>query len=393
MCRGGIRVCEKVWVRMGDVKSRGVLLVVEDDPQMRGVLKEVLINEGYTVFEAYDGVNALEVLRKLAAPPDMIIADIMMPRMDGFELLRRVREAEAWMHVPVTFLTALDNPKDMLRGKELGAEDYITKPFLIGDFLKLIDARLKRYHSLRQLHDNRVQSLKRDILQLLNHEFRTPLTLIVAYTNMIRSYEQAETMPTPMLIEFLAGVCDGAQRLRRLIENFVLLAELQYGDGAAKLAWRMREIDDARAVFVEAIDSLTRDEQRAQRNIVIDISPDLPAFTGDTESLVVALRELLDNAVKFSAEGSTITLGAWLRDGHITLSVSDEGRGMPSGQLARIGAAFYQIDRHSTEDQGVGVGLAIVDAIAKLHDARVHITSREGQGTTVQLVLPLDHLF
>ncbi len=380
-------------VRMGDATQGAVLLVVEDDFQMRQVLKEILTNEGYTVFDAYDGVNALEVLGKLAAPPDMIIADIMMPRMDGFELLRRVRDSEVWAHIPITFLTALDNPKDMLRGKEMGAEEYITKPFLIGDFLRLVEARLKRYRALQRMHQNRVESLKQDILRLLNHEFRTPLTLIIAYTDMLRSYEQAEAMPKPMLIEFLAGVCDGAQRLRRLVENFVLLAELHYGDGATKLAWRMRDIDDPRTLFREAIDCMTRPDELSHRHVVLEIAPDLPAFTGDSESLVIALRELLDNAVKFSDEGSTITLGAVLRDGHITLSVRDEGRGMPIGQVARIGAAFYQIDRHTTEDQGVGAGLAIVDAIAKLHDARVHIVSREGQGTTVQIVMPLDHLF
>lgn len=369
----------------------GTLLIVEDDVSMMGVLDQVLTEEGYTIIKATDGQDALEVLAAMPVPPDMIIADIMMPRMDGFEMLRHIRASEAWVHVPFTFLTARDTPQDMVLGKMLGADEYIPKPFEIADFLKVIAARLRRHRMLAHAQTNRVQELKREILKLLNHEFRTPLTLIVAYANIIKDYDQAETMSREQLMEFLATISTGAQRLRRLIENFVLLAELQYGEGGAALAWRMRRVDDPRALFVEALDNVTRD--RTQHHFDIQIQPETERFTGDTESLVIALREMIDNAIKFSPEGSTITLSAKQKGGHITLSVKDSGRGIPATHLAKIGAAFYQIDRHTTESQGVGAGLAIVDAIARLHDARVHVTSREGEGTQVEFVIPLDHHF
>jgi cell cycle sensor histidine kinase DivJ len=371
--------------------ASGILLLVEDEPDMLDVLEAILSAEGYTVLRAIDGLQALEVLNALPTPPDMIIADIMMPRMDGLELLRKVRENEQWLHVPFTFLTARDTPRDIVLGKSMGADEYIAKPFEVEDFLKLIAARLQRYRALANAQTNRVQDLKRQILTLLNHEFRTPLTLIVAYTNMVKHYDQAQAMTPEQLMEFLANISAGAQRLRRMIENFVLLAELQYGDGQAAMAWRMRRIDDPRRLFEDALELVTRDI--SAHVIETDIAPDLPRFTGDADSLAIALRELIDNAVKFSARGTTITLSAQVRDGHLYFMVRDCGRGMPPEQLAKIGAAFYQIDRHSTEDQGIGAGLAIVDAIARLHEARVHFQSRTGQGTTVSLVLPLDHHF
>lgn len=375
-------------MQSADARTYGTLLVVEDDPNMIDVLNDILTGEGYLVVKAGDGVEALDVLSKMPNAPDMIIADIMMPRMDGFELLRRIRAEEAWMHVPFTFLTARDNPSDMVLGKTLGADEYIPKPFDIEDFLKVIAARLRRYRSLARVQTDRMQELKREILQLLNHEFRTPLTLIVAYANMVKEFDPATTISRDQLIEFLGNVNSGAQRLRRLIENFILLAELQHGDGATSLSWRMRRVDDPRGLFLEALDNVTRD--RTRHDFQIQVSDGLPRFTGDSESLVIALRELIDNAIKFSPEGTPIMLSAAYKDGHITLSVQDHGRGIPSDQLAKIGAAFYQIDRRSTEDQGVGAGLAIVDAIAKLHDARVHVTSTAGHGTTVELVMPLD---
>lgn len=372
-----------------DSQAYGTLLVVEDDLAMLSVLEQILTAEGYSVVTACDGQEALEVLAQLPTPPDMIIADIMMPNMDGLELLRHIRADERWQHLPFTFLTALDTPQDVVLGKTLGADEYISKPFEIEDFLQLIAARLRRYRSLARAQTNRVQELKREILRLLNHEFRTPLTLIVAYANMIKGYETSESMSREELMEFLATISTGAQRLRRLIENFILLAELQHGEGATALTWRMRRIEDARSLFVEALDNITRD--RSTHLFQINIAPDVPQFTGDRESLVIALREMIDNAIKFSPEGSTITLSATYKSGHIILSVQDSGRGIPNHQLAKIGAAFYQIDRHTTESQGVGAGLAIVDAIAQLHDARIHVTSREGQGTKIEFVLPLDH--
>lgn len=374
-----------------DFQAYGTLLIVEDDISMMDVLDQILTAEGYSIVKATDGQDALDVLSAMPAPPDMIIADIMMPRMDGFELLRHIRANEIWVHIPFTFLTALDNPQDMVLGKTLGADEYIPKPFEIADFLQVIAARLRRHRTLAQTQTNRVQELKREILKLLNHEFRTPLTLIVAYANMIKGYDQTSSMNQEQLMDFLATVSTGAQRLRRLIENFILLAELQHGEGATALTWRMRRVEDPRTLFIEALDNVSRD--RSQHHFDIKVEAGLPRFTGDTESLVIALREMIDNAIKFSPEGSTITLSATQKNGHITLSVYDTGRGIPANQLAKIGAAFYQIDRHTTESQGVGAGLAIVDAIAKLHDARVHVTSREGEWTKIEFVIPLDHHF
>jgi len=371
-----------------DSQAYGTLLIVEDDDSMLDVLDEILTAEGYGIVKARDGQEALDALAQMLTPPDMIIADIVMPRMDGFELLRHIRAEEAWVHIPFTFLTARDNPQDMVLGKTLGADEYIPKPFEIGDFLKVVEARLRRHRTLERAQTNRVQELKREILKLLNHEFRTPLTLIVAYANMIKTYEQTPAMTQEQLMEFLATVSTGAQRLRRLIENFILLAELQQGEGGTALAWRMRRVEDPHTLFIEALDIVTRD--RSQHTFNIQVESDMPRFTGDSESLVIALREMIDNAIKFSPEGSTISLCASQKNGHITLSVQDSGRGIPANQLAKIGAAFYQVDRHTTEDQGIGAGLAIVDAIAKLHDARVHITSQAGEWTKVEFVVPLD---
>jgi len=332
-----------------DSSHYGTLLIVEDDESMMDVLNEILSAEGYSIVKARDGQEALDALGQMPSPPDMIIADIMMPRMDGFELLRRIRAEEGWVHIPFTFLTARDNPQDMVLGKMLGADEYIPKPFEIDDFLKVVEARLRRHRMLARAQANRVQDLKREILKLLNHEFRTPLTLIVAYANMVKGYDQTPSMTQDQLMDFLATVSTGAQRLRRLIENFILLAELQHGEGDTALAWRMRRVEDPRTLFIEALDSVTRD--RTQYTFDIQVEPDMPRFTGDTESLVIALREMIDNAIKFSPEGSIIALHARQKDGHITLSVQDAGRGIAANQATRRPRAYHQPRRGGDENR------------------------------------------
>ena len=117
------------------------LLVVEDEPAMLGVLQDILEAEGYEVYAAANGVEALEILKQKPIP-DLIISDVMMPRMDGFELLRRVRRVDAWVNIPFMFLTARSEPSDMVSGMTLGADDYIPKPFEYAELTRVVAARL-----------------------------------------------------------------------------------------------------------------------------------------------------------------------------------------------------------------------------------------------------------
>jgi len=171
----------------------------------------------FEVLMAENGVQALEVLRSQIAPPDLIVSDIMMPKMDGITFLKEVRKEPIWFAIPFIFLTAKGEKADQYRGLGLGAEDYIVKPYDPNDLLVKIKARLRRYSGLNDLYKKGLDGLKRQILTMLNHEFRTPLTFVVAYSDLLSNSGDYK-LSDAELQSYLGGVSAGADRLRRLIE-------------------------------------------------------------------------------------------------------------------------------------------------------------------------------
>jgi two-component system, sensor histidine kinase and response regulator len=367
--------------------TRGRLLVVEDDPSLLEGIRAILELEGYTVDSAENGVNALEKLRSASTLPDLIVSDIMMPYMDGLQLLQKVRDEPLWTALPFIFLTAKNEKTDIQRGKRLGVDDYLIKPFDAEDLLVAVESRLQRHDKLRQAQDETIGKLKHNILTILNHEFRTPLTFVVAYADMLNTHNAA-AMTDNDLVSFLRGVGTGANRLRRLIENFIMLVELETGDAAKTYAWRREALTDYENLLRAAWERVTLAENLS-RPLTVEVAENLPPATFDREYMQVALSQLISNAAKFSDKDSPITLGAYEKDGMVCLYVRDHGRGIEKSELDLIWELFYQTDRTVKEDQGTGAGLPIVRGIMGMHQGRCTVQSEPGQGSTFTLMLPL----
>ena len=369
---------------MGQAK----ILIVEDDRNLLDGIRAILELDGYSVLTAENGVQALEVLRREAIQPDLIVSDIMMPQLDGLQLLQAVRAEPRWVAIPFIYLTAKSDKSDMQRGKILGVDDYLVKPFDGEELLIAVEARLKRHQALSNAQADNVNALKRNILTILNHEFRTPLTFVVAYADMLDVQSPAELTEDELLM-FLKGVGSGASRLRRLIENFILLVELETGDSERTFEWRRSAIEDLPAVLEMLLERTVR-SQDPDRPCRLAVTGTIPPFVADREYLQIALSQLIRNAVKFSPPDSPIILGAHIDNGELVLWVQDFGRGIPEDQLASIWDVFFQVDRDQHEDQGTGSGLAIARGIARLHRGRVQVVSQLGGGSTFSLILPLE---
>ncbi|RLC85875.1 MAG: hypothetical protein DRI79_10805, partial [Chloroflexi bacterium] len=172
-----------IMVRTGDRRTNGQhILVVEDHEILLEAIRDILETAGYIVSTAPDGVQALQVMEKIR--PDLIVADIMMPRMDGYTLYEAVRARPEWVPIPFIFLTAKTEKEEMLKGKGLGAEDYITKPFDAQELLVVVRARLKRAQAIREVTEAEFDQLKQQIITVLSHELRTPLTYVRTYTEL-----------------------------------------------------------------------------------------------------------------------------------------------------------------------------------------------------------------
>ncbi len=369
--------------------SKPIILVVEDDMHLMEGIRDILEINDYHVLTAANGAAGLDVLETQPRPPDLIVSDIMMPRMDGYDFFHAVRAREHWVAIPFIFLTAKGERDDIKRGKSMGAEDYVVKPFDADELLVAVSAKLKRRKELDAIRQTEVSNIKHNILTILNHEYRTPLTYIVAYADMLE--RDADELSVSDMRAFLHGLNAGANRLRRLVENFILLVELETGAADRTFAWRATTLTNYLALLRMVEHKYLDLAEEQGFHIQVSVEDNLPPIRADVEYLNAALECLVDNAIKFSIrEGSVIHLRAYDADTQVCLSVSDQGRGIPDHEKENIFQSFYQIDRERFEDQGAGAGLAIVRGIVRLHGGSVTVDSEYGEGSTFTLALPVE---
>lgn len=370
------------------IDRKATILIVEDDMHLMEGIRDILELNGHDVLTATNGLVGLEVLRAQPVPPDLIVSDIMMPRMDGYEFFNAVRAVEGWVAIPFIFLTAKGERDDIHRGKRMGAEDYVVKPFDADDLLVAVSAKLNRKRQLDTVWRNEVADIKHNILTILNHEMRTPLTYVIAYADMV--HRDANELSIEDMQNFLRGINMGANRLRRLVESFILLVELETGQAEETYRWRSQPISDFSGILNNIREKFRDLASEKALTLEVWAESDLPMIIGDASYLTSALECLVDNAIKFTdQDGTQVRIEAYARDGFVHLAIHDQGRGIPPQELEHIFESFYQINRDKYEDQGAGSGLAIVDGVVRLHRGTIDIDSVLGQGSTFVIKLPI----
>lgn len=366
--------------------SKARLLVVEDEPYLLDSIRYILEIDNYHVIVAQNGQEALRILKSDEAnKPDLIVSDIMMPYMDGFELLRQVRSNPDWVFIPFIFLTAKGSRQDVHQGKLLGVDDYLTKPFDSDDLLIAVASRLGRHHSFQNAQARAIADIKRNILTILNHEFRTPLTSVVGYADMLQDEAVLQMSPNEIK-SYLGEINTGAIRLRRLIENFIILVELKTGDAQKNYEWRRQVITSMDEIIESTINKIFDNPKvTCEYELVMDDS--LPHVIGDAEYIAIIFYELFNNAVKFSTDSNKVQIEVRNTTEGLLVKISNNGRGIHPNHMQDIWEEFYQEDREYYEHQGAGSGLAIVKGLVELHNANIAVYSENNQ-TCFTLIFP-----
>jgi len=366
--------------------TAALILVVEDDLALLAGISELLELSDYQVLTACNGREGLEVLK--TEVPDLIVSDIMMPEMNGYDFHAAVREIPLMTSIPFIFLTARGEKSDIRRGKSLGADDYITKPFDDEDLLVAISGKLSRFEAVRAQQTGELADFKHKILLTLSHEFRTPLTYILNYSDLLNS--ERDLLSSEDFGNFMVGIKRGAHRLNKLVEDFLILVELQSGEALSAYHFRRTPLEDTGAWLRILARGFQPEAEEKGLKLEIDVPDDLPSVTVDEAYLSDAIGRLLDNAIKFSEKTSQrVTFSAAEEDGELRIEVADEGPGIPPAEIDRLYDVFHQIDRAKREQQGTGSGLAICKGIIEIHGGRIEVESKPNQGTIFRVYIPL----
>lgn len=359
------------------------ILVLDDNCDFLANIALILEMEGYQVLAARSGAEALALLEETR--PDLIVSDIMMPEMDGYEFYQHVRRSPELLGIPFIFLTAKGEKEDIRFGKQLGVDEYLTKPLEPQDLVIAVENKLKRLREIKASSRQEVEKLRDIILQVLSHEIRTPLTMIKAaiellVENKIHLYDEEEQA-------LLSLASRGGERLEKLIMDVLTVANIEVGEARRLFEAEKQEVDLSLCIE-DAVASCAR--QAASRGIAIsvDTSEGFPVVMGHPEQLADVLHRLLDNAIKFSQGGGQIVVRARDEDGWAKISVEDKGVGIPKAEIPKIFDLFYQVDRDKYEQQGVGVGLAIARELVEIHGGRIEVESEVGKGSTFTVALP-----
>ena len=362
------------------------VLVVEDRRDLLVAVERILEKESYTVQIAGDGLEALQIMEE--ARPDLIVADIMMPRMDGYALYEAVRARADWVPIPFIFLTAKAAAEDVLKGKEMGAEDYLTKPLNRQQLVVAVRSRLRRAQAIRASTEAEFDRLKRQIVTVLGHELRTPLTYITGYTEM--ALEDAPSLSPGEFEQFLWGIKRGADRLTRLVQEMLVLIQLDMGQAEKDYRVLARVRRDLGAVVEETTSEYAAQAVKAGVSLETRLPEDLPAVRLCEPFFANALGRLVDNGIKFSrGEGKHVTVSSQAVEGWVEVAVADEGVGIAPSEIPHLFERFRQIDRERMEQQGVGLGLAIAQQLIRLHGGEIRVESEVGQGSAFTIRLPV----
>lgn len=358
------------------------ILVIEDDINVRTNILELLENEGFDLISAENGQIGLELA--LAEIPDLIICDVMMPELDGYGVLKLLRQNPMTAMIPLIFLTARSSKSDFRQGMEMGADDYIVKPFTRAELLAAIACRLAKQNTIHRETQKKLDNLRNSIALSLPHELRTPLNGILGFSQIL--IEESDYLDSQAIREMAESIYYSGERLFRLIQNFLQYAELEI---IAHDPQKLPKLQNKITQFPthSLINKITEKAKKLDRETDLKIDLDPCIIKISTDRIAKIVEELIDNALKFSEPGSIIEIQSQIIDKMLLLSVTDFGRGMTAEQIAELGA-YRQFERKLYEQQGSGLGLTIVKRLTELHGGQLKIHSLPQEKTIVEVMLP-----
>jgi two-component system, sensor histidine kinase and response regulator len=358
------------------------ILVIDDEEWLREMMNLALRQKSFEVIEAANGTDGIEKAKKEL--PDLILCDINMGKVDGYSALADLRKNPSTAAIPFILMTGLADSASMRHGMELGADDYLPKPFTTDALYAAVEARLKKSQTLRDEAEKKLRHLRDNISLMMPHELRTPLNGIISNAELLA--HSSATLKPNEIAEIGQEIHQSGERLARLIENFLIYSQLEMIAADPKHASTLRFGKAGHPV------ELIKQHASAQASHAIRLA-DLSFELSDVavpiaeEYLSKIVDELTQNAFKFSKRGSPVCISLAETSDSVTLSFSDQGRGFSQEETTHIGA-YMQFDRKQQEQQGLGLGLSIAKRLVELHGGTLSIVSEKEMGAVIAAKFP-----
>ena len=373
------------------------ILIIDDIPKNIQVLGNILLKEEYQISYTQNGKEALSLINTNKF--DLILLDIMMPVMDGYEVCRKLKENAETRDIPIIFITAIAEKESIIKGFNLGAQDYVTKPFNSEELLARVRTHLElknkteQLQSINQILEKKVaertaelkkankqlltlEKAKSEFLSIISHELRTPLNGIQGLTGILEN-----SMKTTEQTEYIKYLKEASDRLVRFSETALLITSLNVEKHTLNFApVKVRYIIDG------AIAKLKDEIENNKVEIVRQIEPENLEITIDFELIDVCFLNILDNAIIFSPENSRITIKSYENNKSIIIDFIDEGPGFSKETLNKLFEYFSSGDVMHSE--GLGLSLASVKLIMDAHNGKILIENLKEGGASVKLIFP-----
>jgi|YelNatPaOPRAMG01_1025707.scaffolds.fasta_scaffold00203_18 Osmosensitive K+ channel histidine kinase len=369
------------------MENRQRILVVDDAPDNLILLEKLLKRNGFDVINAASGKEC--IAKSQAENPDLIILDVAMPDMNGFETLKHIRENELTRSIPVIFLTAnLKDAKSIEEGLSLGADEYLTKPINQDELLARVRSLLRAVMAEREL-----EQVKSDFQSMLVHDLRSPLSSIMGVLELAVNGE-FDSDPQA-LKDFLRSAYDTASKMLELINNILDVAKLEAG----KLQLN-KQPNDLNSVVATAAARLKVLAKEKGINLLVQADSSIPFFEFDAGKIEQVVINLLSNAIKFTSHDGTVIIRTYVKHfgeevpglsagDYAAVDVEDTGIGISKDDLSSIFERYRQgKSAVSIAQKGTGLGLTIVKRIVESHGGKVFVQSELGKGTKFTFVLP-----
>lgn len=370
----------------------GDVFIVDDNPDNLNLLSQILRKEGYQVRMANTGRMALNTIR--AHPPEIIMLDIKMPDLSGYEVCETLKDDVATSGLPVIFISALDDPLDKVRAFKAGGRDYVMKPFHPEEVVARVENQLRISRLEKELARQNAELARKNqqlsclmdeknrFVGMAVHDLRHPITIVKGYLGLLIGGFMGD-IPEAQL-QIMRTIDVACESMLALIDDLLDVSMVEAG----RLDLDLAPVD-LHLFLEECVESNSPLAKGKRIELTLEGASDLPIVHMDAKRVHQVINNLISNAIKFSHPDSRIELRAVTGEGEVNISVADQGQGIPADEIPRIFSEFGRISvRPTGGEKSTGLGLAIVKRIVEAHGGRIRVESEVKKGSTFTISLP-----